>query len=216
MRKSNRMSYGPKARLKVPRIPVALFCVAAFLSACTPTTTENPMTGSNNPSDPATVKAQVEELKEALADLHAFKTETQKVIGPQKWADTDNPVNGACITSDGQDGVNYSILSQTSDPVDLEASINVVKTFWESKASPPAPKATPGTQASSASTLTRTADTFCPTTQTSKAPAWRWTASAWPETKPQSTRSCIPKFTGSLPTPAPLRLQNRAVTARSL
>lgn len=127
------MSHEPRPRLKVLRILVAFFCVAVFLSACTPITTENTMTGTSSPSDPATVKAQVEQLKQALADLHAFKTETQKVIGPQKWADTDNPVNSACTTGDGKDGVNYSILSQTSDPVDLEASVNVVKAFWESK-----------------------------------------------------------------------------------
>ncbi|MGO4147631.1 hypothetical protein AB4Y77_21385 [Paenarthrobacter sp. YAF11_1] len=38
-----------------------------------------------------------------------------------------------CRTSDGQDGVNYSILTQTPDPVDLEASVSVVRAFWESK-----------------------------------------------------------------------------------
>ena len=127
------MPHEPKARLKARRILAGLFCATLALTSCTPPTTENPMTGSSNPSDPATVKAQVEELKQALKDLHAFKTETQKVIGTQKWADTDNPVNSACSTSDRQDGVNYSILSQTSDPVDLEASVNVVRTFWESK-----------------------------------------------------------------------------------
>ncbi len=36
-------------------------------------------------------------------------------------------------TPDGQDGVNYSILTQTPDPVDQEASTETVKTFWESK-----------------------------------------------------------------------------------
>ncbi|MDR6437504.1 hypothetical protein J2790_002653 [Paenarthrobacter nicotinovorans] len=90
------------------------------------------MTGSANPSDPATVKAQVEELKQALADLHAFKTETQQAIGPQKWVDKGTR-NMDCRTSDGQDGVNYSILTQTPDPVDLEASVSVVRAFWESK-----------------------------------------------------------------------------------
>ncbi|WOH19275.1 hypothetical protein IRJ34_02805 [Paenarthrobacter sp. GOM3] len=29
--------------------------------------------------------------------------------------------------------MNYIVLSQTPDPVDLEASVNAVKTFWESK-----------------------------------------------------------------------------------
>ncbi|SEJ62316.1 hypothetical protein SAMN04487917_10878 [Arthrobacter sp. yr096] len=122
----------PKARLKTSRILAALVCATIALSACTPPTPENPMTGSNNPSDPATVKAQVEELKQALADLHAFKTETQKAIGTQKWAD-EGLRNGPCNTSDGEDGVNYIVLSQTADPVDLQASVKVVKTFWESK-----------------------------------------------------------------------------------
>ncbi|MCT9871290.1 hypothetical protein [Paenarthrobacter aurescens] len=90
------------------------------------------MTGSANPSDPATVKAQVEELKQALKDLHAFKTETQKAIGPQKWVDKGTR-NSACNAGDGREGVNYSVMSQTPDPVDLEASVIVVKTFWESK-----------------------------------------------------------------------------------
>ena len=125
------MSYESKARIKASRILAGLFCAAIALSACTPTT-ENPMTGSSNPSDPATVKAQVEELKQALADLHAFKTETQQAIGPQKWVDKGLR-NMDCKTPDGQDGVNYSVMSQTPDPVDLEASVNVVKTFWESK-----------------------------------------------------------------------------------
>ncbi|WP_091327052.1 hypothetical protein [Arthrobacter sp. cf158] len=89
------------------------------------------MTGSNN-SDPATVKAQVEELKQALKDLHAFKTETQKAIGPQKWAD-EGLRNIACNAGDGREGVNYSVLTLTSDPVDLELSVSVVKAFWESK-----------------------------------------------------------------------------------
>ncbi len=126
------MSYESKARLKARGILAALFCAGIALSACTPTTTEIPMTGSSNPSDPATVKAQVEELKQALADLHAFKVETQQAIGPQKWAD-EGLRNMDCKTPDGEDGVNYSVLTLTSDPVDLEASVNVVKTFWESK-----------------------------------------------------------------------------------
>ncbi|MCD4850507.1 hypothetical protein LN996_06755 [Arthrobacter sp. AK01] len=125
------MPFEPKARLADLRILAGLFCAALALSACTPTT-ENPMTGSANPSDPATVKAQVEELKQALADLHAFKTETQQAIGPQKWVDKGTR-NMDCRTSDGQDGVNYSILTQTPDPVDLEASVSVVRAFWESK-----------------------------------------------------------------------------------
>ncbi|BCW56894.1 hypothetical protein StoSoilB20_02410 [Arthrobacter sp. StoSoilB20] len=127
------MSYESKARLKASRILAGLFCATIALSACTPATTENPMNGSNSSSDPATVKAEVEELKQALADLQAFKTATQQAIGSQQWADTDNPVNSACTTSDGQSGVNYSILSQTSDPVELEASVSVVRAFWESK-----------------------------------------------------------------------------------
>lgn len=90
------------------------------------------MTSSSSPSDPATVKAQVEQLKQALRDLHAFKTETQKVIGPQQWADK-NLRNSGCSTQDGQDGVNYSIMSQTMETLDLKASINKVKSFWESK-----------------------------------------------------------------------------------
>ncbi|SEJ84151.1 hypothetical protein SAMN04487917_1252, partial [Arthrobacter sp. yr096] len=95
------MSYESKARLKTSRILAALVCAAVALSACTPTT-ENPMTGSNN-SDPATVKALVEELKQALVDLHAFKVETQQAIGPQKWVDKGTR-NMDCRTSDGQDG----------------------------------------------------------------------------------------------------------------
>ncbi|SCZ60548.1 hypothetical protein SAMN02799638_02937 [Arthrobacter sp. UNCCL28] len=127
----NRMSYEPKARIKASSILAALVGAAMVMSACTPTT-ENPMTGSSNPSDPATVKAQVEELKQALKDLHAFKTETQKAIGPQKWVDKGTR-NSACNAGDGREGVNYSVMSQTPDPVDLEASVIVVKTFWESK-----------------------------------------------------------------------------------
>lgn len=72
------MPFGPKARLTGRRIPATLFGAALALSACTPAATENPTTGSSNPSDTATVKAQVEELKQALKDLRAFKTETQK------------------------------------------------------------------------------------------------------------------------------------------
>ncbi|MCP1411869.1 hypothetical protein J3D46_001135 [Paenarthrobacter sp. A20] len=90
------------------------------------------MTGSANPSDPATVKAQVEQLKQALADLHAFKSETQQAIGPQKWVDKGTR-NMDCRTSDGQNGVNYSVMSQTLETLDMESSVNVVKTFWESK-----------------------------------------------------------------------------------
>jgi hypothetical protein len=127
------MSYEPKGRTAASCIFAALFCAAFVLTACMPATTENPMNGSSSSSDPATVKAQVEELKQALADLQAFKTATQQTIGSQQWADTDNPINSACNTSDGQSGVNYSILSQTSDPVELEASVSVVRAFWESK-----------------------------------------------------------------------------------
>ncbi|MEQ4567422.1 hypothetical protein [Paenarthrobacter sp. CAP02] len=125
------MPHEPKNRHKACRILAAVVFAAITLSACTPNTTENPMSGSN-PSDPATVKAQVTELKQALADLHAFKTETQQVIGPHKWAD-EGLRNMACRTPDGQEGVNYSILSLTADPVDLKASTDAVKTFWESK-----------------------------------------------------------------------------------
>ncbi|MCD4850508.1 hypothetical protein LN996_06760 [Arthrobacter sp. AK01] len=125
------MPFEPKARLAGRRLLATLVGAALALSACTPTT-ENPMTGSSNPSDPATVKAQVEELKQALKDLHAFKTETQKAIGPQKWVDKGTR-NSACNAGDGREGVNYSVMSQTPDPVDLEASVNVVKMFWESK-----------------------------------------------------------------------------------
>ncbi|WP_281452110.1 hypothetical protein [Paenarthrobacter nitroguajacolicus] len=125
------MTHQPRARQKAIRILAALFCAAIALSACTPTT-ENPMNRSGSPSDPATVKAQVEELKQALADLHAFKVETQKVIGPQAWADKGTR-NSACTTSDGKDGVNYIVLSQTMENLDLEPSVNVVKAFWESK-----------------------------------------------------------------------------------
>ncbi|MCR1162623.1 MULTISPECIES: hypothetical protein [Micrococcaceae] len=120
------MPFEPEAPVRASSILAGLFCAAIALSGCTPTTRDYP-------SDPATVKAQVQELKQALADLNAFKTETQKVIGPQKWADTDKPANSSCSTPDGQDGVNYSILTQTPDPVDLEASVNAVKKFWESK-----------------------------------------------------------------------------------
>ena len=90
------------------------------------------MTSSSSPSDPAAVIAQVEQLKQALADLHAFKVETQQVIGPQKWEDKVIR-NSSCTTDDGKDGVNYRVLTQTANPVDLEASVEVVKTFWESK-----------------------------------------------------------------------------------
>lgn len=126
------MSCESKARLKARGILAALFCAGIALSACTPTTTEIPMTGSSNPSDPATVKAQVEELKQALADLHAFKTETQQAIGPQKWVDKGLR-NMDCKTPDGQDGVNYSVMSQTPETLDMESSVNVVKPFWQSK-----------------------------------------------------------------------------------
>ena len=111
----NRMSYESKARLKARGILAALFCAGIALSACTPATTEIPMTGSSNPSDPATVKAQVEQLKQALADLHAFKVETQQAIGPQKWADKGLR-NMDCKTPDGEGGVNYSVLTLTSRP----------------------------------------------------------------------------------------------------
>ncbi|WP_426005342.1 hypothetical protein ACPFL9_01340 [Paenarthrobacter sp. NyZ202] len=126
------MSLGTNARPKAHCILAAFFLAAIALSGCTPTTIENPMNGSSNPSDPATVKAQVEELKQALADLHVFKTETQKAIGPQQWADK-NLRNSACATPDGQEGVNYSAMSQTLETLDLEVSVSVVKTFWESK-----------------------------------------------------------------------------------
>ncbi|WP_155854147.1 hypothetical protein [Paenarthrobacter nicotinovorans] len=126
------MSYEPKTRTVTSCILGALVGAAMAMSACMPATTENPMNGSNSSSDPATVKAQVEELKQALKDLHAFKTETQKAIGPQKWVDKGTR-NSACNAGDGREGANYSVLSQTSDPVDLEASVNVVKMFWESK-----------------------------------------------------------------------------------
>ncbi|MGF6834688.1 hypothetical protein QF015_002871 [Paenarthrobacter sp. TE4293] len=128
----NLMSYEPKARLRTRYVLTGLLSMLLALSACTPTTTEKPMTGPNNPSDPATVKAQVEELKQALADLHAFKTETQQAIGTQKWVD-EGLRNGPCTTPGGEDGVNYIVLSQTPDLVDHEASVNAVKTFWESK-----------------------------------------------------------------------------------
>ncbi|MEO3940752.1 hypothetical protein V3C41_06670 [Paenarthrobacter nicotinovorans] len=126
------MSYESRARLKARGILAALFCAGIALSACTPATTEIPMTGSSNPSDPATVKAQVEELKQALADLHAFKSETQQAIGPQKWADKSLR-NMDCSTPKGEEGVNYSVMSQTLETLDMESSVNVVKTFWESK-----------------------------------------------------------------------------------
>ncbi|MDR6986514.1 hypothetical protein J2Y66_000984 [Paenarthrobacter nitroguajacolicus] len=126
------MRVEPKGRLKARSILAAVFLAAIALSACTPTTTEKPMTGPNDPSDPATVTAQVQELKQALADLHAFKTETQHTIRTQKWVDKGTR-NMHCTTPDGQDGVNYSILTQTPDPVDQEASTETVKTFWKSK-----------------------------------------------------------------------------------
>ncbi|SDX31517.1 hypothetical protein SAMN04487912_11047 [Arthrobacter sp. cf158] len=125
------MSYEPRARVKSSRILAVLVGAGIALSACTPTA-ENPMTGSSNPSDPATVKAQVEELKQALKDLHAFKTETQQAIGPQKWVDKGLR-NSACNAGDGREGVNYSVMSQTMETLDLEASTDVVKTLWESK-----------------------------------------------------------------------------------
>ncbi|MGJ3190619.1 hypothetical protein [Paenarthrobacter sp. FR1] len=126
------MPFEPKARLAGRRLLASLVGAAVALSACTPAATENPMAGSSNPSDPAAVKAQVEELQQALKDLQAFKTETQKAIGPQKWVDKGTR-NSACNAGDEREGVNYSVMSQTPDPVDLEASVNVVKMFWESK-----------------------------------------------------------------------------------
>ncbi|WP_354516692.1 hypothetical protein [Paenarthrobacter sp. 4246] len=111
---------------------IALFCAAVALSACTPTM-ENPMTGSANPSDPATVKAQVEQLKQALRDVQALQTETQRVIGAQKWAPFENPVNGGCRTNDGKEGVNYRVIMDTTETLDLDDSVKSVKSFWESK-----------------------------------------------------------------------------------
>ncbi|MEJ1115606.1 hypothetical protein WBN73_15620 [Paenarthrobacter sp. CCNWLY172] len=125
------MPFEPKARLAGRRLLATLVGAALALSACTPTT-EIPMTGSSDPSDPATVKAQVEQLKQAVTDLHAFKVETQKAIGPQKWVDKGTR-NSACNAGDGREGVNYSVMSQTMETLDLEASTDVVKTFWESK-----------------------------------------------------------------------------------
>ncbi|TVU59527.1 hypothetical protein FQP90_19210 [Paenarthrobacter nitroguajacolicus] len=95
------MPHELRMRLKTLRVTIALFWGAAFLTACTPAATENPMAGSSNPSDPAAVKAQVEELQQALKDLQAFKTETQKAIGPQKWVDKGTR-SMDCRTSDGQ------------------------------------------------------------------------------------------------------------------
>ncbi|MEQ4566512.1 hypothetical protein [Paenarthrobacter sp. CAP02] len=112
------MPFEPKAPVRASRILAGLFFAAIALSACTPTTTEKPLTGPNNPSDPATVKAQVEELKQALADVHAFKTETQHTIGTQKWVDKGTR-NMHCTTPDGQEGVNYSIMSQTMERLRL-------------------------------------------------------------------------------------------------
>ncbi|WP_354231754.1 hypothetical protein [Arthrobacter bambusae] len=126
------MSYESKALRRTLSILASLLGMLFALSACTPTTTENPMTGSSNPSDPATVKAQVEELKQALKDLRAFKTETQNAVGPQKWADKSLR-NMDCSTPKGEEGVNYSVMSQTLETLDMESSVNVVKTFWESK-----------------------------------------------------------------------------------
>ncbi|MCD4850506.1 hypothetical protein LN996_06750 [Arthrobacter sp. AK01] len=126
------MSFESKARLKARRLLAGLFCAALALSACTPTTTENPMIGSNSSSDPATVNAQVEELKQALSDLRVFKTETENVVGPQTWADKSLR-NMDCSTPKGEEGVNYSVMSQTLETLDMESSVNVVKTFWESK-----------------------------------------------------------------------------------
>ncbi|ASN18485.1 hypothetical protein [Arthrobacter sp. YN] len=126
------MPFEPKARLAGRRLLATLVGAALALSACTPTTTENPMNGSSNPSDPATVKAQVEELKQALMDLRAFKNETQNTVGSQKWADKSLR-NMDCSTPKGEEGVNYSVMSQTLETLDMESSVNVVKTFWESK-----------------------------------------------------------------------------------
>lgn len=126
------MPYEPRPRLKVLRILAALFCVALFLSACTPITTENTMTGASSPSDPATVKAQVEQLKQALTDLEAFQTKTQKAIGNQKWAMDKNPVNGGCKTRDGQGGVQYRVIMSTKDSLAQEDAVTAVRAFWES------------------------------------------------------------------------------------
>ena len=107
------MSYESKARLQDPQYSCQLVLRMLFaLSACTPTTTENPMTGSSNPSDPATVKAQVEELKQALKDLHAFKTETQKPSGPRNGRIKASETWTAAHPK-GEEGVNYSVMSQT-------------------------------------------------------------------------------------------------------
>jgi hypothetical protein len=129
----NYMHHEPRTRLKTLRVSIALFCGAAFLSACAPTTTENPMTGSSNPSDPAPVQAQVEQLKQALKDVQAFQTETQKVIGPQKWTPFENPVNATCRTKDGKEGVNYRVVMDTTETLDLDESVKSVKSFWETR-----------------------------------------------------------------------------------
>ncbi|MDR6437503.1 hypothetical protein J2790_002652 [Paenarthrobacter nicotinovorans] len=125
------MSYESKSRIKASRILAALVCAVVALSACTPTT-ENPMIGSSSSSDPATVNAQVEELKQALSDLRGFKTETENAVGPQTWAD-ESLRNMDCSTPEGEEGVNYSVVSQTLETLDMESSVNVVKTFWKSK-----------------------------------------------------------------------------------
>ncbi|MDP9904703.1 hypothetical protein [Arthrobacter bambusae] len=122
-----------RPRLYDLRFAVALLCVAALLTACTPVTMENAMAGSKNPSDPATVKAQVEQLKQALRDVQVFQTETQKVIGPEKWTPFENPVNGGCRTKDGKAGVNYRVIMDTTETTDHDEAIKAVAAFWESK-----------------------------------------------------------------------------------
>ncbi|MEC5192602.1 MULTISPECIES: hypothetical protein [unclassified Arthrobacter] len=90
------------------------------------------MTGSSSPSDPATVKAQVEQLKQAFTDLEAFQTETQKAIGNQEWAMDKNPVNGGCKTRDGEGGVQYRVIMPTKDSLAQEDAVTAVGAFWES------------------------------------------------------------------------------------
>ena len=69
---------------------------------------------------------------QSQSDLLALLDETQAAIGGT-WDNDDDPSPLQCTLASGATGVTFSGYRRSSEPVDVQAGVDTVVKFWESK-----------------------------------------------------------------------------------
>lgn len=93
----------------------AALAIVLLASGCAATGSENDMT----PQD-------------SQAELLALLDETQVALG-SSWDNDDDPSPLQCTLANGDTGVTFSGYRRSSEPVEVEAGIQTIVGFWESK-----------------------------------------------------------------------------------